>query len=148
MFGCHPSIWKNIVATISAQSVAQEQGFGWRDESITLLQLTNDLGIDYPNSKTAADRAAYTLIDVVQIIMRPRFPRAKESIRFVVNLTMLHSQSLLPTWGKENLCTQCGGHDHRRRACGSLQSPIICTKCAKSRNHFSMYTHMAEVCPW
>jgi hypothetical protein len=116
-----PSILKNVVATISAQTIARDQGFDWRGNIITLPQLSNDLGIDNLESKTAADHAAHTLIDVIQMVMRPKIPLAKESIRSVINSTMLHSQSHEPPWGKVNLCTQCGEGDHRRRACDVIK---------------------------
>ncbi|KAG9193755.1 hypothetical protein G6011_03790 [Alternaria panax] len=116
-FGCHPSIWKNVVATINAREIATEQGFNWREDPRTLQQLTGDLGISYPNSYTTADRAAYTLIDAVQMAMRPRFPPAQETIMSVVNFAMLHSQSLIPDWGTGKFCTKCGSHHHRRRQC-------------------------------
>jgi hypothetical protein len=146
-FGLRPWVWQNVVATISTQGIAQEQGFNWRDDLLTLPQLTKDLGIEYPTLTSAADHAAFTLIDAVQMVMRPKIPTANESIRSVVNTTMLHSQCKVPSWGKENFCTKCGGDNHKRLKCRTAPE-LACDNCMHGGRRDVMFTHHVIVCPW
>jgi hypothetical protein len=146
-FGLRPWVWQNVVATISTQAIAQEQGFNWRDEPLTLSRLTNDLGIEYPTLTSAADHAAYTLIDAIQMVMRSKISTANESIRSVVNTTMLHSQCRVPGWGKENFCTKCGGNNHNRLKCRTA-SELACDSCMRAGRRDVMFTHHVIVCPW
>jgi hypothetical protein len=146
-FGFRPSIWQNVVATISTHDIAQEQGFDWRDTPLTLDQLTKDIKMEYPHLPSPADHAAYTLIDAVQIIIRPKIPIARESIRSVINTTMLHSQCNIPSWGEENFCTRCGENDHQRLRCRA-EPELACEKCFKDGRYEFMFTHNVVVCPW
>jgi hypothetical protein len=146
-FGFRPSIWQNVVATISTHDIAQEQGFDWRDTPLTLDQLTKDIKMEYPHLPSPADHAAYTLIDAVQIIIRPKIPVARESIRSVINTTMLHSQCNIPSWGEENFCTRCGENDHQRPRCRA-EPELACGKCFKDGRYEFMFTHNVVVCPW
>jgi hypothetical protein len=146
-FGFHPSIWQNVVATVSTKAIAQEQGLDWRDEPSTLPQLTKDLKMEYPDVPSAADHAAFTLTDAVQMVMRPKIPLAKESIRSVINTTMLHSQCAIPNWGEANFCTRCGGDDHRRPTC-STEPEVACEACLTAGRRTFAFTHTVLMCPW
>ncbi|KAF1828496.1 hypothetical protein BDW02DRAFT_562934 [Decorospora gaudefroyi] len=143
----HPTTWQHVVATITTERIAHEQGFDWRGGPLSLSQLTQDLKIEYPSPQSAADNAAYTILAAVQMVMRSKIPLAKESLQSVVNVTMLHSQSTDPTWGDENFCTHCGMHDHRRRTCLFTEA-VICMKCVAIGMGAMMYTHIEGGCPW
>jgi hypothetical protein len=147
-FDCRPDIWNNVVGTISTQDIATQQGFDWRDTKITLSQLCCGFGFSHLDSGSAADYAAYTLICAVQMVMRRRIPLARESIRSVVNTTMLYSQSIVPAWGKKNFCTRCAKDTHRRPACDWMHVAVVCSNCGRNGRRNLMYTHTLKVCGW
>jgi hypothetical protein len=142
------SIARNVVATISTQHIAYEKGFDWRPNALKLSQLAKDLKIDFPEHQSAADRAAYSLITAIQMVMRPKIPLAKETIQSVVNVTMLHSQCNTPVWGSEHYCSSCGQHDHSRKDCRIMHIVRVCPKCMKVGKYSAAWFHVQEMCPW
>jgi len=148
VFSFDPSIGQNMVATISTKHIAYESGDPWSSAATTLSQLTEELNIEYPAKQSAADHAAYTLIDAVQLAMRPKMPLARESIRSVVNTTMLYSQSDIPLWGYEDLCTLCGEQGHRRLRCHLRRIGVECWKCTSVGRQWKRDTHTSNMCPF
>ncbi|EUC43403.1 hypothetical protein COCMIDRAFT_7162 [Bipolaris oryzae ATCC 44560] len=146
--GLEQIIGENTVSMISTLQIAREMGFGWRDKALTLGQLATDLKIDFPEHRSAADFAAYTLITSIQMVMRPKIPLAKQPIQSVINVAMLHSQCNQPLWGNEHYCSRCGQDDHSRKGCCVMQIIRMCSKCAKAERHPAAWSHVAQMCPW
>lgn len=139
---------ENIVSMISTQRIACETGFGWRDKTFTLGQLATDLKIDFPEFRSAADWAAYSLITSVQMVMLSKIPLAEQPIQSVVNVVMLHSQCNQPLWGSEHYCSRCGHDSHSRKDCRVMQIVRKCPKCAKAGRHPAATTYIPLMCPW
>lgn len=141
-------IGENIISMISTQQIAHETGFGWRDKTFTLGQLATDLKIDFPEHRSAADCAAYSLIMCIQMVMRSKTPLAKQPIQSIVNVAMLHSQCNQPLWGNEHHCSRCGQHDHIRKNCRVMQIVRMCSKCVKAGRHPAAWSHVPQMCSW
>ncbi|EDU49399.1 hypothetical protein PtrSN002B_007471 [Pyrenophora tritici-repentis] len=142
------SIAQSMVATINTKRINCELNCPWRSAEIPLSQLTQDLKIESPDKQSAADQAAYALIDAIQLVMRWKIPRAKESIRSVINTTMLYSQSDVPWWGEKDLCTVCGEHGHKRQKCHWVQQRMVeCWECTSARRLCVGHIHTPEMCP-
>ncbi|EFQ91991.1 hypothetical protein CFE70_009381 [Pyrenophora teres f. teres 0-1] len=143
------SIAQSLVATINTKRISCELGCPWRNAEVTLSQMTQDLKIECPDKQSAADQAAYALINAIQLAMRPKIPLTRESIRSVINTTMLYSQSDVPWWGEKNLCTVCGEHGHKRQKCSWVQQQMVeCWKCTSAGRICLMKTHTPKMCPY